>query len=494
MIRKHSIARPRDPTFSTLPIEHAADRDGSPVSPPMPITDPPPPPAPSPEADGASEETPFEPRQRGFLRAFGPGLLFAGAAVGVSHLVQSTRAGATFGVAMISVVLIANLVKFPAFRFGPHYAAATGRPILSGYRRQGVWTLLAFSLLTLATMFTVAAAVTVVTAGVAISVLGLGPAIESTVGAARGPASVSAVLLVFAAVLLAVGGYPWLDRFMKLVMPVLVLATLVATVVAIGRIDWSTASLLPTAPLATAAGIAFTAAVVGWMPSAIDISVWSSLWTLARARQRGVRPRLGGVLLDFDVGYVATTLLAIAFVLLGTGVMFGRGIAFEDSAGGFAAQVVEMYTDTLGPWSGPVIGLAALLVMLSTTVAVMDGFPRVVAALVAQFRVGAREEDRPGSGGGEGDRRAYRLAFLGLAAGTLAILFFGMSSFKALVDLATTLSFLTAPVLSWFNHRAVFGPEVPRGARPGRGMWWWSAVAIALQGAFAAWYLSVVFG
>ena len=465
----------------------------------MPITDPPPPPASSPEADGASEETPFEPRQRGFLRAFGPGLLFAGAAVGVSHLVQSTRAGATFGVAMISVVLIANLVKFPAFRFGPHYAAATGRPILSGYRRQGVWTLVAFSLLTLATMFTVAAAVTVVTAGVAISVLGLGPAIESTVGAAKGPASVSAVLLVFAAVLLAVGGYPWLDRFMKLVMPVLVVATLVATVVAIGRIDWSTASLLPTAPLATAAGIAFTAAVVGWMPSAIDISVWSSLWTLARARQRGARPRLGGVLLDFDVGYVATTLLAIAFVLLGTGVMFGRGIAFEDSAGGFAAQVVEMYTDTLGTWSGPVIGLAALLVMLSTTVTVMDGFPRVVAALVAQFRRGvaagsSEESAEHERGGAEGDRRVYRLAFACVALGTLAILFFGMSSFKALVDLATTLSFLTAPVLSWFNHRAVFGSEVPVAARPGRGMWWWSAVAITLQGAFAAWYLSVVFG
>jgi len=458
---------------------------------PMPTPDMPCP-NPASTSEEAGDETAGPPR-RGFLRAFGPGLLFAGAAVGVSHLVQATRAGATFGVAMISVVLIANLVKYPAFRFGPHYAAATGRPILSGYRRQGVWTLVAFSLLTLATMFTVAAAVTVVTAGVAISVLGLGSELEASVGAANGPAAVSAGLLVFAAVLLAVGGYPWLDRFMKLVMPVLVVATLVATVVAIGRIDWSTASPLPTAPLATAAGIAFTAAVVGWMPSAIDISVWSSLWTLARGRQRGVRPRLGGVLLDFDVGYVATTLLAVAFVLLGTGVMFGRGIAFEDSAGGFAAQVVEMYTDTLGTWSGPVIGVAALLVMLSTTVAVMDGFPRVVAALVAQFRIGEKG-DRDDRGGVEGDRSVYRLAFLALAAGTLAILLFGMSSFKALVDLATTLSFLTAPVLSWFNHRAVFGSEVPVAARPGRGMWWWSAVAITLQGAFAVWYLSVVFG
>ena len=32
-----------------------------------------------------------------FLKKLGPGILFAGAAIGVSHLVQSTKAGADFG-------------------------------------------------------------------------------------------------------------------------------------------------------------------------------------------------------------------------------------------------------------------------------------------------------------------------------------------------------------------------------------------------------------
>ena len=32
--------------------------------------------------------------KKNFLKSIGPGLLFAGAAIGVSHLVQSTRAGA----------------------------------------------------------------------------------------------------------------------------------------------------------------------------------------------------------------------------------------------------------------------------------------------------------------------------------------------------------------------------------------------------------------
>ena len=31
------------------------------------------------------------------LKAVGPGILFAGACIGVSHLVQSTRAGAGYG-------------------------------------------------------------------------------------------------------------------------------------------------------------------------------------------------------------------------------------------------------------------------------------------------------------------------------------------------------------------------------------------------------------
>ena len=62
-----------------------------------------------------------------FWKALGPGLLWAGAAVGVSHLVQSTRAGANFGFATLLVILVANVAKYPAFSFGPRYAAATGR-------------------------------------------------------------------------------------------------------------------------------------------------------------------------------------------------------------------------------------------------------------------------------------------------------------------------------------------------------------------------------
>ena len=50
-----------------------------------------------------------------YLKKLGPGLLFAGAAIGVSHLVQSTKAGAEFGFGLIWALLLCNLFKYPFF-------------------------------------------------------------------------------------------------------------------------------------------------------------------------------------------------------------------------------------------------------------------------------------------------------------------------------------------------------------------------------------------
>ena len=50
-----------------------------------------------------------------FLNKLGPGLLFAGGAIGVSHLVQSTRAGADFGFGLLWALLLINLIKRKIF-------------------------------------------------------------------------------------------------------------------------------------------------------------------------------------------------------------------------------------------------------------------------------------------------------------------------------------------------------------------------------------------
>lgn len=413
---------------------------------------------------------------RPFWQAFGPGLLFAGAAVGVSHLVQSTRAGAVYGLALVAVVLGANLLKYPAFRFGPLYAAATGHSLLEGYRRQGRWALWLYGALTIGTMFTVQAAVTVVTAGLAKVLLGL----------SASPIVISAVLVAICAGLLAVGRYRLLDRLMKGVVAALTLSTLAAAALVVPQVSWGGA-WWPTGEMLDLRSLFFIAALVGWMPSAIDVSVWQSLWVLARGRDAGQRPGVRDVMLDFNIGYFGTALLAFCFLILGAGVMHGRGAVFAGGAGGFAAQVIDLYAAALGDWARPVIGVCAFAVMFSTTLTVVDGFPRALAGLAMRLRGPegevAQEQELAAS------RRVYWLALVILAVGSVAVLALFIGALKAMVDLATTLSFLTAPVLAWLNHRAVHGAEVPAEHRPGPALRRGSLAAIALLSIFAAWYM-----
>ena len=79
-----------------------------------------------------------------YLKKLGPGLLFAGAAIGVSHLVQSTRAGADFGFGLIWALVLVNLFKYPFFQYGPRYAIATGESLLDGYYKIGKFFLTAY--------------------------------------------------------------------------------------------------------------------------------------------------------------------------------------------------------------------------------------------------------------------------------------------------------------------------------------------------------------
>ncbi|MDH3571571.1 MAG: hypothetical protein OER89_15475, partial [Gemmatimonadota bacterium] len=91
-------------------------------------------------------------RQIGSFRAaFGPGLLWAAAAIGVSHLVQSTRAGADAGLGLAGVILLALILKYPFFEYGPRYAAATGLSLVEGYRHIGRWALWLYFFITVTT-------------------------------------------------------------------------------------------------------------------------------------------------------------------------------------------------------------------------------------------------------------------------------------------------------------------------------------------------------
>ena len=386
-----------------------------------------------------------------------------------------------YGLALVVFILLSLLAKYPAFLFASKYAAATGRSLLSSYRRQGKGALWFFTLSTLFSMFIATAANLLITAGLA----------QATMGLDLGIFYVAVFYSVAGMALLIFGQYHWLDIVIKVLVILLTVATVTATALALPNIDWSVSgALLPSS--FDVATILFIAALVGWMPTPLDVSVWQSQWAVAKARDTGKLPSQKEAGVDFNIGYVTTMILALCFVALGASVMHGTGQSFESNPTLFAAQVIGLYQETLGNWSGHVVGIAALAVMFSTYLTILDGFPRVLAnlVLIAKGKEEAADEDE------ETDRQRhyyYRVCMVIMVIGALIIMNFFLGSLSQLVDFAATVSFLGAPVFAYLNHRAIHGTEVPVECRPGTGLRYWSYCGIAALVVFSLLYIYLAF-
>jgi len=408
---------------------------------------------------------------RAFLKHFGPGLLWAAAAIGVSHLVQSTRAGADAGFGLAGVIALALVLKYPFFEFGPRYAAATGESLVEGYLRVGKWALWTYVTITLTTALIIQVAVVLFTAFLVARVLGV----------AWSPPVTAGLLVAFCAVLLRVGRYRGLDIAIKLVLILLAVSTLVAAGIILPRVDPSTIALWP--PASKAVSFAFVLALVGWMPSAIDIAVWSSLWTLARGRVAGERASVSHALLDFRSGYLGTAVMAFAFLTLGAGVMYQSGETFNSQGAAFSVQLVDLYARTLGPWTRPLVFVAVVTTMFSTVLTVVDGFPRAIERALRVIATGGPVTGQSDEG------PIYWWAIIVLGVLTVLVLRHFLGSLTAMIDFATIVSFLTAPVLGYLNLRVVTGPDFPQAARPGRVLLAVSYLGLVLLGGTAVVYL-----
>jgi Mn2+/Fe2+ NRAMP family transporter len=421
--------------------------------------------------------TPSPQHHTSFRANFGPGLLWAAAAIGVSHLVQSTRAGASAGLGLAGVVILALVLKYPFFEYGPRYAAATGESLVEGYRRIGRWALWLYFGITVSTALVIQAAIVLFTSFLLNYAFGIDWPLP-VMGAA---------LLVACGALLWIGRFPLLDGAVKAVLVVLALSTLAAAVVTVGRVDGSTLALLPRVGASEGAvSFGFLLALVGWMPSAIDIAVWSSLWTLAKNEVTGGRVSVRLARLDFAVGYVGTGFLAFCFLILGAGVMYGSGRTFSGAGTVFSTQLVELYGATLGAWTRPIVLVAVLTTMLSTSLTVVDGFPRAIERTVLNLRRRVADGAVPSVG-------PWYWASLGVLAGlTVVVLWVFAGNLTTMVDFATIVSFLTAPALGYLNLKAVTSPQVPPEDRPSRRMLLLSWTGLVLLGGTALVYLGTM--
>jgi Mn2+/Fe2+ NRAMP family transporter len=387
-----------------------------------------------------------------WYKILGPGLLYAGAAIGVSHLVQSTRAGADFGYGLVWAILLANFLKYPFFEFGPRYAASTGKSLLHGYKAIGSWALYLFILLTFISMFIIQSAVTVVTAGLASEITGLEIA----------PWIISTILLVICAAILLIGKYTVLDKVMKVIILTLSVSTIVALVASFTGNSQQYQEYMVSFTFSEKSHVLFLIALMGWMPAPFDISVWHSLWTSEKNNHK--KSNLKEALLDFKIGYWGTMLLALCFVSLGAITIYGSGIQLENSGGAFAKQLIGIYTNSIGSWAYVVIAIAAFTTMLSTTITCLDASPRVLTEATGLVLKDIKDE-----------RKLYLFWILLLLIGTIIILAFYLTNMKALVDFATTLAFLSSPIIAILNYLAINGKTMPNENKPGlllKGLSW----------------------
>lgn len=401
-------------------------------------------------------------------RVVGPALLFSGAAIGTSHLIQSTRAGAIYGLGLLIVIVLICILKYPSFRFGVDYGHATRRSLLVGYRELGQWAPLLFATISLSVFPIVYAALASATAGIVVAVFGLTLPVPA----------LGLVILVMAAALLLAGGYDWLDVVNRVLVAFLVVSTLIVTALVLPRVDWGTLGEIGW--ISDPKAILFIVALAGFMPNPLDVSVTMSMWTAEAQRgQQGDEVSLRDARLTFLSGYVLTGFLALCFCIIGAGVMHARQIAPETSAPGFAQQIIALYSETLGEGAAAIAAIAALSVMATTVLAALDIGGRNAASTWQQ--VTGKESDAV-------FQRAYQITIPTLIVATAAVLFIFTSTFTALLDLATSAAFVAAPVVATLNHLVVTRCTMPEGGRPGRAMRALNIAAIFVMTSLAAVY------
>ena len=406
------------------------------------------------------------------LKALGPGILFASTCIGVSHLVQSTRAGADFGFQLVIFIVLANLLKYPFFEFGSRYAAATRKNLLEGYKAEGDWVLWIYFILSLASMFTVTAAVTFVTAGM----------LNNLIGWEFNPTYLSGIILIVCTLILILGKYSILDTLLKIVGAVLLISTLTAFLGVLGKGRIEPMEGFVPAELMERNNIIFLIALMGWMPTAVDLSTWNSLWAIERMNQTGYKAKLKEVLFDFNFGYIVTAILAICFLTLGAYVMYGTGEELSSNSTEFSDQVVRLYTNALGSWTYPVIAIAAFSAMFSTTITVVDGFGRAMGETVRLLFFKSA-----------GIKTLYTVMMLIVAVISFFFILLLSANLKDLVDLATTLSFVIAPVIAYINYRVIMSDQIEAEFRPKPWLKNLAIIGLIFLTVFALIYIGVYF-
>lgn len=369
------------------------------------------------------------------IKALGPGILMASAAVGGSHIVSSAQAGAMYGWSLLLLVILANLFKYPFFRFGAEYTLETGKNLVEGYAEKGKIYLGIFFILNVFSALVNTAAVGILCAAIVAS------AFPNALGLSITQWSLILIVIIWA--MLLFGGYKFLDGLAKWIMSALTLATVLAVIVAIIEHPEYGADFVEKTPWQMTA-LPFIVSLMGWMPAPIEISAINSLWTAEKGKTVDISIKDG--LFDFNVGFIGTAILAVFFVALGALIQYPTGQEVQAAGAAYIQQFVGMYASVLGDWSRFLITFIAFLCIFGTVITVIDGYSRVNAE---SLRLLFKKK--------EISQKELNVWMTATSIIGGIIIYFFQGSVAPMLRFAMITSFLTTPFFALLNYLLVTG-------------------------------------
>ena len=414
-------------------------------------------------------------KKRSILKTIGPGLLFASSAIGTSHLVLSTRAGAHHGMIFFGIILLTLVLKYPFYEFGTRYSIATKKTLISAYKEQGRLPLLLFFTIIAINMIAVNGAIAAVCAGLLSTTLGLNVSIPF----------LAAIVLAITVGILFLGNYAVLDNLIKLLSVVLLVSISIAffAVLIKGPVE-QVADFTPPA-LFEGAGLALLVSLIGWMPAGMEASTMNSIWVVEKMKSTKYHPTLKEGLFDFNLGFVFTTVLAFMFLTIGAYTVFGTGQLLAGNTTQFSQKLLEVFTTNLGQWSYWVIAIAAFGTIYGTLITVLDAFTRsFVISLHELINKPMSEADK-----NKTLHRNYKILLPIVGIGSFLLFYLSAASMIKILEFATILGFLTSPIIAFLNLRAITSDVVPKHLRPKTGLTYLAYIGLMAIVLFAVFYL-----
>ncbi|MDH2999057.1 hypothetical protein A1D22_04165 [Pasteurellaceae bacterium LFhippo2] len=400
--------------------------------------------------------------------AMGPGVLMASAAVGGSHIVASTQAGAIYGWQLAIIIILANLFKYPFFRFGVQYTLGTGKTLLEGYKEKGGIYLWVFFILNIFATMINTAGVGIVTAAILSFIL------PKSWGLTIPQLSTIVISVTWGMLLL--GKYRFLDKLSKWIMISLTVSTVSAVIIASLKGSVMTPDFIEPSPW-NLASLAFIVALMGWMPAPIEISAINSMWVVAKKRFQTISYKDG--LFDFNVGFIGTAILALVFLALGAIVQYGSGEVVEQAGVKYIAQLIKMYAYAIGEWSTYLIAFIAFMCMFGTTITVIDGYSRANAEAL-RILLNKTESSQM--------QLNVWMTFASVAG--IVIISFFMSDVAKMLSFAMICSFVSTPIFAYLNLSLVLkGEHKVKG-----GLFWLSIIGLIYLTSFTLLFIAHQFG